>query len=76
MGDLKCKGWAKMSVAAIRAIPGLTIQVKIEEQSEPPDPDYLEILGVPQFTEPDALKIDVGRALAKTVVESRPVPRR
>lgn len=75
MGTLDCKGWAKMSTEAILAIPGLRIRIKIEDQPDPehPDPDLLEITGVPLFGEEPAIT-DYARALAKTVREFRKIP--
>jgi hypothetical protein len=79
IGTLQCKGIAKMSLTLIRAICGLAVQVKIEGQLDPanPDRDFLEILGLPLFeSEDDQAKTDFAMALLGTVIESRPLGRR
>lgn len=69
MWHLKCKGWAKLDVAKIGAL-GLSVRVKTVGQTDPPDEDLFEIVGVPSYGSNERLVQDCAIGLAQTVCES------
>lgn len=68
LGQLRCKGWAKLDVSKVEAM-GLQVRPKTIGQSDPPDLDLLEIVGIPLFSDPSEDRTNVAIGLVATVCE-------
>lgn len=70
-GYLKCRGYAVLTVGTIEAIEGLSVQAKRPEvHTDPnnPDPEQLEVMGLPLATDDPTRINDFAQALIKAVV--------